>query len=194
LVIYQQDARGKIRWQQFEGAGLLRTTIRDVNGDGKQELIIPSPIDPMIESYGPVREIIWPHVYRLENGKYVETSSEFASYYDAEVLPPIEHAISWSRLRIANGPIGAKADPRWLRYMHHEVAGLTMERDKILRVIGRDPDAGFEQTREWMSSPDPVLVQDALTVLTDIGGHEADLSAAKAALKAARDPRQDSSH
>jgi hypothetical protein len=112
LVIYQQDARGKIRWQQFEGAGLLRTTIRDVNGDGKQELIIPSPVDPMIESYGPVREIIWPHVYRLENGKYVEASSDSANYYDTEVLPPIEHAISWSRLRIANGPIGAKADPR----------------------------------------------------------------------------------
>jgi hypothetical protein len=76
--------------------------------------------------------------------------------------------------------------------MHHKVAGLTMERDKILRVIGRDPDAGFEQAREWMSSPDPVLVQDAVTVLTDIGGHEADSSAAKAALKAAGDPRQDS--
>jgi hypothetical protein len=126
LVIYQQDASGKIRWQEFEGAGMLRNTIRDVNGDGKQELILPPPSDPMIESYGAVQQIIWPRVYRLENGKYVEASGEFASYYDAKVLPPIEHAISWSRWRIANGPIGAKADPRWLRYMHHKVAGLTM--------------------------------------------------------------------
>jgi hypothetical protein len=63
-----------------------------------------------------------------------------------------------------------------------------------LRVIGRDPDAGFQQAREWVNSPDPALVQDAATVFNDIGGHEADLRAASAALKAARDPQQDSSH
>jgi hypothetical protein len=69
LVIYQQNSVGNIRWQQFEAPGLLRNTIRDVNGDGKQELILPPPLDPMVESYGAVQRIIWPHVYRLENGK-----------------------------------------------------------------------------------------------------------------------------
>jgi hypothetical protein len=192
LIIYQQDASGHINSQLLEGAGRLSNTIRDVNGDGKQELILPPPSDPMIESYGAVREIVWPRVYRLENGKYVEASSEFASYYDTKVLPPIEHAISWSRWRIAKGPIGRKADLRWLRYMHHKVAGLTMERDKILRVIARDPEAGFDQACEWMNSPDPVLVQDAVTVLTDIGGHNADLRAAEATLKAVQDRQSDS--
>jgi hypothetical protein len=144
LMMYQQDASGHIKSQLLEGAGRLSNTIRDVNGDGKQELILPPPADPMIESYGAVREIVWPRVYRLENGKYVEASSEFANYYESDVLPPIEHAISWSRWRIAKGPIGRKADLRWLRYMHHKVAGLTMERDKILRVIARDPDAGID--------------------------------------------------
>jgi hypothetical protein len=55
--------------------------------------------------------------------------------------------------------------------------------DKILRVIGRYPEAGLPQAREWMNSSDPALVQDAATVFTDIGGHEADLRAANAALR-----------
>ena len=79
LMMYQQDASGHIKSQLLEGAGRLSNTIRDVNGDGKQELILPPPADPMIESYGAVREIVWPRVYRLENGKYVEASSEFAN-------------------------------------------------------------------------------------------------------------------
>lgn len=62
--------------------------------------------------------------------------------------------------------------------MRHKIAGLTMERDKILRMIGRDPDAGLQQAREWMKSPDAALVEDAITVFRDIGGHESDLRAA----------------
>jgi hypothetical protein len=40
-----------------------------------------------------------------------------------------------------------------------------------------------------MDSADPVLVQDAVTVLTDIGGQQADLRAAEAALKAVQTGR-----
>jgi hypothetical protein len=58
-----------------------------------------------------------------------------------------------------------------------------MERDKILRIIDRDPDAGLKQAREWMNSPDAALVQDAITVFRDIGGHESDLRAATDRLK-----------
>jgi hypothetical protein len=110
LVIYQQDANEKLSSQQFKGPGPLRLTIRDVNGDGKQELILPPPLpDPGVESFGGVREIIWPHVYRLDNRRYIEASNEFASYYEAQVLPPIEQAISSARERIAYGPIGMRS-------------------------------------------------------------------------------------
>ena len=59
---------------------------------------------------------------------------------------------------------------------------MIMERDKILRVLGRDPEAGLADAREWMKSSDPELVEDAVVVLRDMGGHEQDLSAAKGAL------------
>ncbi len=178
LLIFQQGAGGKITVQVMPGASPLNRVIRDLNGDGQKELIIPPPVDPAFAGYAVV-----PHVYRLENGKYVEASRDFASYYDTEVLPPIEKAISQARFRLANGPIGAKPTVRWLRFLRHKLAELTMDRDKILRMIGRDPDAGLEQAREWMNTPDAALVQDAIAVFRDIGGHESDLRAATDRLK-----------
>ncbi len=40
--------------------------------------------------------------------------------------------------------------------MERTLAALTMCRDKILRVLGRDPNAGLAQAHEWMTSADPV--------------------------------------
>jgi hypothetical protein len=62
--------------------------------------------------------------------------------------------------------------------MERTLAALTMCRDKILRVLGRDPNAGLAQAHEWMTSADPVLVDDARVVFADIGGHDADVRAA----------------
>lgn len=194
LLICQQSEVGKTNMQVLPGTYPLTRAIRDLNGDGKKELIIPPPaLHPDWESFGAVKEVDWPRVYRLENGKYAEASSEFPNYYGAEVLPPIENAISQARFRIANGPIGSKPTVSWLQYMHRKVAGLTMERDKILRVIGRDPEAGLQNAREWMNSSDPALVQDAATVFADIGGHEPDLRAANDRLKAVTNGQDHSS-
>ena len=57
-----------------------------------------------------------------------------------------------------------------------------MERDKILRVLGRDPNAGLAEAREWLKSPDRELVVDAIVALRDMEGHPQDLAAAKRAL------------
>jgi hypothetical protein len=57
--------------------------------------------------------------------------------------------------------------------------------DKILRVLGRDPSAWLAQAREWMASPDPVLVDNARVVFKDIGGHDADVHAAEVATERA---------
>src|SRR5712692_5200267 len=40
LGVYSQDAAGKVSFQSLEGARRLSETIRDLNGDGKDELII----------------------------------------------------------------------------------------------------------------------------------------------------------
>ncbi len=64
-------------------------------------------------------------------------------------------------------------------------AGLIMARDKILRVLGRDPTAGLAQAREWAKSDDPDAIQDAAVVFRDIGGHEGEARAADAAFRRA---------
>jgi hypothetical protein len=60
-----------------------------------------------------------------------------------------------------------------------------MERDKILRVLGRDPAAGLRQAYQWMNSDDPQVLQCAIATFADIGGHERELRAANQALKPA---------
>jgi hypothetical protein len=187
LLIFQRAEDGKITMQVLPGTYPLSRAIRDLNGDGKKELLIPPPPPhPDWQSFGAVTQCFCPHVYRLEKGKYVEASRDFPNYYDSEVLPPIENAISQARFRLAHGPIGKKPDQRWMRYMRNKIAGLTMERDQILRTIGRYPEAGLEQARDWMNSPDAALVQDAITVFKNIGGHESDVRAATDKLKEER--------
>jgi hypothetical protein len=63
------------------------------------------------------------------------------------------------------------------------VAALEMERDKILRILGRDPTAGLAQAREWAKSDNPELIEDAAVAFRDIGGNEEEARAADAALK-----------
>ena len=175
LYIYWQDGPGKVSAQQYADAGDLDKTIRDLNGDGKRELILYDYLksDERRAPLGPTA--MWPQVYRLQNRSYVEASRDFPSFYDTEVLPQLEHDIG-----------KARESPR-------DQAVLVMERDKILRVLGRDPSAGLAQAREWVRSQDPQLVEDARVVFDDIGGHEPEESAAKLALKGAMErlPRKD---
>jgi hypothetical protein len=122
----------------------------------------------------------------------VEASRDFPSYYDTEVLPDLEKGISAGRQDVAArqgkpkptpGPYADQqmVDDDWFA-AGRALAAAVMERDKILRVLGRDPEAGLAEAREWMKSPDPELAEDAVVVLKDMGGHEQDLAAAKSAL------------
>ena len=72
-------------------------------------------------------------------------------------------------------------DDLWFSPRRH-LAVLVMARDTMLRWLGRDPNAGLAEAREWIKSDDPDLVSDAVDVLEEIGGHEQDLRAAKSAL------------
>lgn len=194
LTIYWQDEPRKIRSQEFSGSGNAGADwykgprSADFNRDGKTELV-------MLESFGrlsPKRtkfipEGEWPQVYRLRDGQYVEASRDFPSFYEKQVLPQLDQAIARTRKDVAAprptavpGDLQGEYD-RAERYL----AALIMARDKILRVIGRDPSAGLAQAREWIASSDPVLVDDAKAVFEDIGGHEKDVSAAKLALERA---------
>ena len=189
LDIYWQDAPGKMRKEgpdSFPGAAAkLSETFRDLNGDGKLELVLYSSLGVGAE------EAEWPQIHRLQNGSWVDASRDFPKFYDTEVLPQLEKDISEAREEVAKhqgdpkpapGPRFVQRKVEWRQPQRH-LAALVMVRDTILRVLGRDPTAGLAEAREWMKSDDPYLVLDAVAVLEDIGGHEQELSAAKSTLE-----------
>jgi hypothetical protein len=172
LMIYSRDSSGKISTREIDGWMIsdLGKVIQDLKGDGKDELIIPT----VLISYSTAETSTWPAVYRLENGKYVEASSEFPRYYDDKVLPQLNKEINDARAKV---PTGLANDA--------SVALPMMVKDKILRITGHDPTAGLQQAYQWMNSDDPRLLQDAAATFQDIGGHEQEKRAAGDAAAAA---------
>lgn len=173
LAIYWQEAPGKFRSQSLPGAGTLKKTIRDLDRDGKDELILYSYLDS--DGYRGARATpMWPRVYRLRDGEYVEASLDFPEFYTDEVLPQLDEEI-------------AKARRTWPPGSEYETgaAVLEMQRDKILRVLGRDPTAGLAEAREWARSEYPDMIENAMVVFRDIGGHEEEARAAEQAWKQA---------
>ena len=157
--VYWQD-----HFQALMGEASLKDAIRDLNGDGKKEIIMDSYLDSAGKSAGFEGFHVWPEVYRLQGEQYVPASKDFPGFYDLEILPKLDK-------EIAETPA----------LQTGAAAALEMERDKILRVLGRDPNAGLERARYWMKSDDPQIVWDAYLVFADIPGHEAEANAAKQA-------------
>ena len=195
-TVFWLDAPGKVRSQEFGDSGDAGSAwyegpqAGDFNGDGKTELVMLERVGRLSpQRTKDVPSGMWPRVYRLRDGKYVEASREFPSFYEKRVLPQLDKAITRARQDAASPNFGAipSGDPQreYELRLKRYAAALIMARDKILRVIGRDPNAGLAQAREWMASSDPVLVDDAKAVFEDIGGHEEDVHAATLALERA---------
>ena len=195
-TVYWLDAPGKVRSQGFgdspnAGADWYKgPQSADFDHDGKTELVMLEPfgkLSPQRTKFIP--RGTWPQVYRLRDGKYVEASRDFPSFYEKQVLPQLDKAITQARQDlVAPRPAGIPSGNPWVEYKllkERYLAALVMARDKILRVIGHDPSAGLAQAREWMASSDPVLVDDAKAVFEDIGGREEDVRAATLALERA---------
>jgi hypothetical protein len=199
FTIYWQDAPGKIRSQEFGGAADATDEwywnekgpdIVDANGDGVPEIIELKDLayHPPSQRTKFIPGGMWPQVFRLRDGKYVEASRDFPAFYDKTIFPLIEKAMAKAQQDIKDvaaqkakpGPNFDPNDDYW-QLPTRTLAGVIMCRDKILRVLGRDPNAGLAQAREWMTSPDPVMVDNAAVVFQDIGGHDEDVRAAETA-------------
>jgi hypothetical protein len=199
LTIYWQDAPGKIRSQEFGYAADATdewywneggADIVDADGDGVPEIIDLDDLDhhPPPQRTKFIPGGMWPRIYRLRDGKYIEASRDFAAFYDKTIFPMINKSMANAQKRIKEttaqkampGPSNKQNDD-YLQSATRTLAGVTMCRDKILRVLGRDPNAGLVQAREWMTSPDPVMVDNARVVFQDIGGHDEEVHAAKLA-------------
>jgi hypothetical protein len=154
LAVYERQSSGAIRVQWFPeqtAVGKLSSVIRDLNRDGQKELVIPTLFSAGSYGAGSINAI-WPAVYRLENGAYVEASRQFASFYDADILPQLDQEIAESS---ATGRIPQKISQ-------------IMKKDKILRVLGREPTAGLDQARAWARSSDPNIARAGIAVLREI--------------------------
>jgi len=115
LAVYWRSPAGKVTRDWIEGVDLpsLDKIVRDLDGDGKDELIVPSALDrhdPRGYPGYPAR--VWPKVYRLRNGHYVDASAEYAAFYDNEVLPTLEQAIEQARRDVSGKP-GAMSAVWW---------------------------------------------------------------------------------
>jgi hypothetical protein len=194
-AIYRRSSSGKIGVETIGGDGIALDgneslgapkLIQDLNGDGKYEFVVPEEWGSTMASAA----VISIKVYRLSDGRYVEASHDFPKFYEEQVLPKLESEIS----NIKRNPSSAEGlDPpaqdkpeqvdEWHGEPERKLALFEMDRDKILRAIGRDPKAGEEEARAWVKSGDYVLIGDAISVFEDMGGHESDLRAAKLASK-----------
>lgn len=74
VEVYKRGASGKVKFSQsIDG---FAEAIRPLNGNGEDDLIIGKEL---VEFYC-ASIIVWPAVYRFENGKYVEASSNFPAF------------------------------------------------------------------------------------------------------------------
>jgi hypothetical protein len=201
-TIFWQDAPGKIRSQDFDSSLIERVDwykgplFIDLDNDGKTEMISVEGLryehEIVPRKFVPNAEC--PQVYRLRDGKYVEASRDFPHFFDETVLPQLRGAMAEKRedlkkvaIERTNPTSGTNPDDDYWQDPTRYLAALTMCTDKIMRVLGRNPNAGITHAREWMSSPDPVLVDDARIVFEDIGGHDREVREATNALEHARE-------
>ncbi len=181
VLIYRRNPSGTITQEVLSDVGVdLSTGVRDLDGDGRSELIGRQTVDA-VDGYRGIRPAaLWTAVYRLRKGKYVEASRDFPTFYDAEVLPTLDEAITRAQQRISALPPGVAGDE--VSDAQRKLAVLEVEKDKTLRVLGRPTTAGLSKAREWVASSDPDLVADAVIVLRGTG-HKDELRAAQEALQ-----------
>jgi hypothetical protein len=122
VTILDRDSSAKVTTQSLAGSCDLKKGIRDLNGDGKHELIL----ETLLVEHDCANQLGWPAVYRLQKGKYVEASRDFPTFYDNEVLPKLNREINQYQANAGH------RDP-------NSLAGMTIVRDKILRVLWSRP-------------------------------------------------------
>jgi hypothetical protein len=174
---------------------VLTNAIRDLNGDGKKELIVSSGFG-LGRSMAETPLAQWPKVYRWQDGHYVEASRQFQGFYDKEVLSPLEEKISTLQKKL-DTEAEAKASGEAVMKQYHwyepdieshttpeqahavrdseRLAVLQGLRNHILLALGRRLTAEEEkEPREWLKSSNETLVWYAEDAFEDMGGHESE--------------------
>jgi hypothetical protein len=168
LVLHDDGERFTVQVVDAWNVESLNGTVQDLDGDGRVEILLRQSLTPYL---GASPTAGWTAVFRFEGDQLVDQSARFPQFYDTRILPPIERELG--------APGNDMAGP-YRRDL------LTLERDKVLRVLGREPAAGLDWALSLARSENPVRRIFALSVLAEVGGAEA--TAVLKALGEDRDP------
>jgi hypothetical protein len=140
--------------QQIETIGIrtLKGTFADLNGDGSQELLVPTPITPYLGAATP--QATWTAIYGWSGLLLVDQSNQSSAYYESAVLPGLLQKLNDLQ---STSPGTIQLDIAQIGY------------DKILRVAEKDPTAGLMLALTWAATGDSTHRILAADVLADIG-------------------------
>ncbi|HET9555312.1 MAG TPA: HEAT repeat domain-containing protein [Anaeromyxobacteraceae bacterium] len=125
--------------------------IVDVDGDGRQELVLPEALTPYLS--GPVPQVRWVAIYRWTGTVYEDSSRSFTAYYSTSILPALRAALDHAK---------QSGDTQLL-------ALTQLELDKAVRMSGASTEYGIDTARSLASSDDPNLRIWAACAFADIG-------------------------
>jgi len=129
----------------------LSRVISDLNGDGKQELQLPTSLSPYLGAQAP--QVEWTAIYAWTGALFQEQTANFAAWYIANVLPTPQQAL-------ANAQKGGDAVA---------IALAQLELDKAVRVSGGGSTTGLANARALATSTNSVLRIWAAFALADMG-------------------------
>lgn len=146
----------------------LKTAFGDFEGDGLYELIAQIYL---AGDGGLARPMaIWTAVYRWNGSKFERADQLYKDFY-VEKLPELESKIKSVEDEIAASYMYENPD-KWVlesrQNNEHHLACVRILRDKILRTIGRDSNAGFQKALEWSRSDDKQMRIYAVFLFGDI--------------------------
>ncbi|HET8796567.1 MAG TPA: hypothetical protein VFO89_02705 [Thermoanaerobaculia bacterium] len=128
--------------------------VADLDADGRVELIVTNLLTPYGGGYP---QATWRAVYALRDGRWRDSSRDFAEWYRAHELPRIEQ--EWKE----RSGVAPRTD-----HDQASVDAAEMERDKVLRVIGGDRETGLSTAIAWASDGRAYRRIYAATILADI--------------------------
>jgi hypothetical protein len=157
LVVSKQGMQFKSATLGVWGLADVSHAVKDIAGDGYQELLIPENLT----FYDGAKCIAtWTQLLRLTDGKLIDVSSKFPEFYSRQLT------------KLQQAPNKNDEDSVCRK----------VEEYKLERVTGSVPNAGLTEALQWIRSSNPDLRVKAVSVLSDIEALGA-LEALRAATK-----------
>ena len=132
--------------------GVDGRVVRDVNGDGEADLVVPAAVSDYESDRACVATV--PFVYRCGAVRCVDASGAAPAFYSA-----LQRRLAARIRELETLPNAAAAG---------ELPCLAMAAAKAERLRGDNPRAGLQLAEQWMEDADPSSRRKAIWILADI--------------------------